>query len=76
MKEIQRVVIDPNICHGKPTIRGTRIMVSNILSLIRGGYTTPQILEYYPELTEEDVKAAIDYAAAVIEEETILTGTP
>ncbi|GBC76095.1 hypothetical protein HRbin07_00291 [bacterium HR07] len=76
MKEIQRVVIDPNICHGKPTIRGTRIMVSNILSLIRGGYTIPQILEYYPELTEEDVKAAIDYAAAVIEEETILTGTP
>nr|BAL56820.1 hypothetical conserved protein [uncultured Acetothermia bacterium] len=76
MKEIQRVVIDPNICHGKPTIRGTRIMVSNILSLIRGGYTIPQILEYYPELTEEDVKAAIDYATAVIEEETILTGTP
>lgn len=49
-------------------------MVSNILSLLRGGYTIPQILEYYPELTEEDVKAAIDYATAVIEEETILTG--
>ena len=68
----ERIVIDPKICHGKPTIRGTRIMVSNILSLLAGGYTIPQILEYYPELEEEDVKAAIAYAASVIDEEVVL----
>lgn len=68
----ERIVIDPKICHGKPTIRGTRIMVSNILSLLAGDYTIPQILEYYPELEEEDVKAAIAYAASVIDEEVVL----
>jgi len=75
MRTIERIVIDPDICHGKPTIKGTRIMVSNVLSLLAGGYTIPQILEYYPELSEEDVKAALEYAAAVIEEEIVLTAT-
>lgn len=50
-------------------------MVSNVLSLIAGGYSISQILEYYPELTEADVKAAIEYAATFINEEIILTPT-
>ena len=75
MKAIERIVVDPEICHGKPTIKRTRIMVSNVLSLLSGGYTIAQILEYYPELSEEDVKAAIEYAAAIIDEEIILTAT-
>ena len=58
----KRIVIDKNICHGKPIIRGTRIMVTNILSLIGGGYDTKRILEYYPEPVEDDVKAVMEYA--------------
>ena len=73
MKVVERIIVAPNICHGKPTIRGTRIMVSNVLSLLAGGYTIAQIMEYYPELSEEDVKGAIEYAVALIDEEIVLT---
>jgi len=72
-KIAERIEVDPRVCHGKPIIKGTRIMVSNILSLLAGGYTIPQILDYYPELDEEDVKAAIAYAAGVVDEEVVLT---
>lgn len=48
-------------------------MVSNVLSILAGGYTIAQVVEYYPELSEEDVKATIEYAAATIDEEIILT---
>ncbi len=54
-----RVVSDPNICSGKPTIRGTRILVSTLVGMAEGGYTVAQILAAYPELTEEDVRAAL-----------------
>ena len=73
MKTVERIIADPDICHGKPTIKGTRIMVSNVLSLLAGGYTIAQIMEYYPELSEEDVKGAIEYAVALIDEEIVLT---
>lgn len=77
MQVHRRIVVDPNICHGKPTIKGSRIMVANILSLLAGGYNLAQILDYYPELQEEDVKAAIEYALSAIgEQEIILTGKP
>jgi len=68
-----RIVIDPRICHGKPVIKGTRIMVSNILSLLAGGYSLREILDYYPELTEEDVRAAIEYAAKVVDGEEVFS---
>lgn len=58
----ERIVIDPRVCHGKPTIKGTRIMVANILSLFAGGYDIDRILEYYPQLTKEDVKAALQFS--------------
>ncbi|HQO36995.1 MAG TPA: DUF433 domain-containing protein, partial [bacterium] len=60
------------VCSGKPTIRGTRIMVKNILGMVAGGYTVQRILEAYPELTEEQVRAALEYAAQVIDEEQII----
>ena len=68
----QRVVIDQQICHGKSCIRGTRVMVSNILSLLAGGYDMARVLRNYPELTEEDVKAALEYAGEVVRDEEIL----
>lgn len=74
MENLERITVNPDICHGKPTIRGTRIMVTNVLSLLAGGYTTAQIREYYPELKDEDVRAAIEYAARLVDEEVVLTG--
>ena len=68
----ERIVSDPEVCHGKPTIRGTRIMVTNVLSLLAGGYSLAAILEYYPDLTEDDVRAAIEYASRAIDDELIL----
>jgi uncharacterized protein (DUF433 family) len=57
-----RIIVDPHICSGKPIIRGTRIMVKNILGMVAGGYTRLQILDAYPEIGAEDVTAALDYA--------------
>ena len=70
------ITVDPSVCHGKPIIRGTRIMVSNILSLLAGGYTITQILDYYPELSQEAIKGALEYTIQVLgEEEVVLRGT-
>lgn len=70
MNEFIRV--DPGICSGKPTIIGTRIMVKNILGMVAGGYAVDQIVEAYPELTQEMVQAALEYAASVIDEEQVI----
>ena len=66
------VVVNPEICSGKPTIRGTRIMVKNILGMVAGGYAVDQIVEAYPELTREMVQAALEYVATVIDEEQVI----
>jgi uncharacterized protein (DUF433 family) len=66
-----RIVIDPQICSGKPAIRGTRIMVKNILGMVAGGYTAERVVQAYPELTREDVSAALEYAAEMLAEEQI-----
>ena len=67
----QRITVNENICHGKPCISNTRIMVTNILSLFAGGYDIPKILTYYPELQEEDVRAAIEYSIESIQNEDV-----
>ena len=64
--------VDTKICSGKPVIRGTRIMVRNILGMVAGGYTVDRILTAYPELTQEMVQAALEYAATVIDEEQVI----
>ena len=65
------IISDRTICHGKPVIKGTRIMVANILSLYLGGFREDKIVEYYPELSKEDVKATIDYAKTLIPEDEL-----
>jgi uncharacterized protein (DUF433 family) len=67
-----RISIDPKICHGKPCIRGTRIMVANILAQLEGGESWESIKAGYPELTDDDIRAAIAYAAAVVQDEEII----
>ena len=66
------IVVDPDVCSGKPVIRGTRIMVKNILGMFAGGYTLERVLSAYPELTSEMVEAALEYAAQVIDEEQVV----
>lgn len=66
------ITVDPRVCAGKPVIRGTRIMVKNILGMVAGGYSIEQILESYPELTREMVQGALEYAAAIIDEDQVI----
>lgn len=68
------IVVDPDICSGKPVIRGTRVMVRNILGMVAGGYTPERIVAAYPELTCGQVQAALEYAAQVVDEEQVIAG--
>lgn len=68
---LQRISIDPNICFGKPCIRGTRIWVSLIIENLAAGAPEAEILDNYPSLTSEDIKAALAYAAEVTRERVI-----
>jgi uncharacterized protein (DUF433 family) len=63
-----RISIDPNICFGKPCIRGHRIWVSLILDLLASGCTIAEILDDYPQLEETDVLACIAYGAEMSRE--------
>lgn len=66
------VTVDPDICNGKPVIHGTRIMVTNILGMMAGGSSMKELLDAYPEITEADVSAALEYASQIIDEEKII----
>lgn len=63
MDATDRIEVNPAICARKPVIRGTRIMVRNILGMVAGGYDVDKILASYPDLSREDVTAALEYAA-------------
>jgi uncharacterized protein (DUF433 family) len=58
-----RITIDPEILHGKPTIRGLRYSVEMILELLSSGMSTDEILADYEDLEREDILAALEYAA-------------
>ncbi len=69
---LQRIRIDPNICFGKPTIRGTRLWVSLILDLLADGVSTDELIaDWYPQLKREDVLAAIAYGAEMSRERIV-----
>lgn len=65
-----RINVDPNICQGQPTIRGTRITVAVILRMIASGMTSQEIAQDYPELSEDDVRQAAAYGAWLASEQT------
>lgn len=67
------ISIDPQVCHGKPCIKGTRIMIGNILNMMANGADIEEILTGYPQLNREAVLAAIAYAEAVVKDEGNLT---
>ena len=62
MNLAERITIDPEICHGKPTIRGLRYPVETILELLSSGMTSDEILADYEDLEREDILAALDFA--------------
>ena len=62
MSLLDRIVIDPEICHGKPSLRGLRYPVEMILELLSSGMTTEDILADYEDLEREDVLAALEFA--------------
>jgi uncharacterized protein (DUF433 family) len=62
MSLLDRIVIDPEICHGKPSIRGLRYPVETILELLSSGMTTEEILNDYEDLEREDILAALELA--------------
>lgn len=67
----KRITIDPEICHGKPTIRGSRLMVSTILELLASGMSADEIVTDYPALEIEDIMACLDYAALLAKFQTV-----
>ncbi len=62
---LSRIVIDPDICHGKPVVRGLRYPVQNILELLASEMTHDEILADYPDLEKDDLKACLLFAARV-----------
>jgi len=64
MSLLDRISIDPEVVHGRPAIRGTRMRVTDVLSLLAAGADEAEILEDYPYLTSEDIRACLAYAAA------------
>ena len=65
---LERISVDPNICFGKPCIRGTRIWVCLLLDLLADGMTVEEVLAEYPQLTKDDIRAAIAYGAEMSRE--------
>lgn len=65
-----RVAVDPNVCGGKPCIRGTRIEIAVILDSLAEGLTPGQVIDHFPVLKIEDVHAALSYAAELARENT------
>ena len=60
---LDRITVDPEICHGKPTVRGMRIRVQDVLELLASGMTYDEILADYDELERDDILAVLEFAA-------------
>jgi uncharacterized protein (DUF433 family) len=71
MTAFQRITVNPEICGGKPTIRGLRFPVSRLLGLLAGGETNESILKAYPYLEPEDIQEALNYASLLADEQVV-----
>lgn len=61
-----RITIDPDICNGRPVVRGTRIAAQTVLEFLAAGDSIEDVLEEYPALTRDDVRACLDYASRLM----------
>jgi len=73
MPLLDRITIDPAVRFGKPCVRGTRITVGDVLGYLAGGTSEEQLMEEFPQITREDIRACLAYAA---ERERRTLGTP
>ena len=73
MNWTEHISVDPNICHGKACIRGTRVMVSVVLDNLAAGLTPAEIVQSYPSLQPDDIGAATAYAAELARERIVPT---
>ena len=64
-----RILIDPNICHGQACVKGTRIPVHQLVRMLANGDTVEELLAAHPSLSREDIMACLDYAAELAEEQ-------
>lgn len=71
---LERITVDPAICHGKPCIRGHRIWVSLVVDLLADGMTIEQVIKQYPGLEPDDIRACMAYAAEMTRERIIVSG--
>lgn len=69
-----RITVDPDVCHGRACVKGTRIMVSVILDNLSEGLTIEEVIQSYPTLTRDDILASINYAAELARERIIPLG--
>lgn len=74
MKWQDYITVDPNICHGKACIKGTRVMVTVILDNLAAGFDADQIVESYPTVSREAVQATLRYAAELAKERVVMLG--
>lgn len=66
MSHLDRITFDPEQCSGRPCIRGMRIRVKDVLDMLAGGASESQILQDFPDLETEDIRACLQYAAAQV----------
>ncbi len=68
---MDRISVDPNVCHGRPCVKGTRVMVWLVLNYLANGDSIEDILAAYPSLTREDIRACLAYAAEAARERVV-----
>ena len=66
-----KIEINPNICHGNPVVKNTRVLVSNVLADLAAGSTYKEIIQSYPNITEDDIRAVLDFSSELTQFETI-----
>ena len=69
------IIADPNICHGKPTFRGTRVMVWQVLEMLKAGQNNKQITQAFPSIVDKHIKATLEYASSLTKESYAVINT-
>ena len=71
LAQLDRITVNPNVCLGQPTIRGMRITVAFVLKLLASNLSVQEVLAAYPELEDEDIRQALNYAAWTVSDKIV-----
>jgi uncharacterized protein (DUF433 family) len=66
-----KISFDPAVCHGKPVVRGTRVLVANVVGAVAAGQSAKEILQDYPSLKEQDIRACLEFAGGLTAMENV-----